>query len=185
MENLFKNYYQLIHAAEECIKGRMTLPALILIYVAIDSVSWTASEDPEVATRFKKWVNTWMLKNGKLKCTAEELYAARCGVIHTLTPNSSLSERKGVKRIAYAWGKAKQDKLEETVSSLSLSNEISSIHLEDLFCVFKDGFADYLEHMFSSDEKREQFLKKAGQHFAHVEMEKMDAFLQITRNTKT
>ena len=113
MENLFKNYYQLIQATDDCINKHMIMPALILIYSAIDSAGWIASDDLDegVGTRFQNWVNKWMLKSGKLKCTAEELYAARCGVLHTLTPNSTLSEKKGVKRIAYAWGKAKHEGL--------------------------------------------------------------------------
>ena len=186
MENLFKNYHQLIQVADECVNKHMILPALILIYTAIDSVGWIASEDPSegVGTRFKNWVNVWMLKNGKLKCTAEELYAARCGVLHTLTPNSTLSEKKGVRKIAYAWGKAKHEELEESISALSMSDNIASVHLEDLFWSFREGFADYLDQIFSSNKEREKFLLKSGQHFANIEMEKMDEFLEITRNIK-
>ncbi len=186
MDKLFKNYFQLIQAADDCVNKHMIIPSLILIYSAIDSASWLASENPseEVSSRFKKWVNTWMLKHGKLKCSAEELYAARCGVLHTLTPNSTLSEKKGVRKIAYSWGKAKQDKLEESISALSMSDNMASIHLEDLFWCFREGFADYLEHIFSSDEGKEKFLSKSGQHFENMEIEKMDEFLEITRNMK-
>jgi hypothetical protein len=57
MENLFTSYYQLIQAADECVNKNMVLPALVLIYTAIDSVSWIASEDQNelVGIRFKKW----------------------------------------------------------------------------------------------------------------------------------
>lgn len=175
MENLFTSYCQLIQAADGCVHKLMVVPALVLIYTAIDSVSWIASEDPNelVGTRFKNWINTWMLKKGKLKCTAEELYAARCGVLHSLTPNSDLSEKKGVRKIAYAWGKAKHDELEESISALSMSDTIVSIHLESLFWAFREGFADYLDHVFSSEKEREMFLIKSGQHFANINMEQM------------
>jgi len=186
MENLFTSYSQLIQAADECVNKHMVLPALVLIYTAIDSVSWIASEDPNelVGIRFKNWVNTWMLKNGKLKCAAEELYAARCGVLHSLTPNSTLSEKKGVRKIAYAWGKAKHEELEESISALSMNDSIVSIHLEDLFWSFRGGFADYLDHVFSSDKELEKFLIKSGQHFANINLEQMDEFLQIARSIK-
>jgi hypothetical protein len=183
MDNFFKNYYQLILATDSCVKEHMILPALILIYTAIDSVSWLASEDPseEVGFRFKKWVNIWMLNNSKLKCSAEELYAARCGVLHTLTPNSTLTDKKGVRKIAYAWGKAKHEDLEESISALSMSKNVASVHLEDLFWCFRNGFADYLEQVFSSDKERENFLLKSNQHFVSTEMEKVDEFLKNTR----
>jgi len=184
MDNLFKNYYQLIQATDDCVNKNMVMPALVLIYTAIDSVSWIASDNPNegVGTRFQNWVSAWMLQNEKLTCTAEELYAARCGVLHTLTPNSSLSENKGVRKIAYAWGKAKQEELEESISALSMSVDIASIHLEDLFLSFREGFSNYLEHTFSIEEEKKKFLSKTGQHFANIEMEKIDEFLEITRN---
>lgn len=187
MNKLFKNYYQIIQTAEDCIEQHMLLPALILIYTAIDSVSWVASEDQNeaVRTRFTNWVNRWMLKNRKLKCTAEELYAARCGVLHTLTPNSFLSEKKSVRKIAYAWGKAKNEDLEESISSFSMSDSLVSIHLEDLFWSFREGFADYLEYISGCDEERQKFLEKSGQHFANITMEQMDEFLKLTRPIKT
>ena len=186
MENLFKNYYQLIQVTDECVSKHMILPSLILIYSAIDSASWIASDHPNegVGVRFKRWVDEWMLKNGDIKCTAEELYAARCGVLHTLTPNSTLSDKKGVRRIAYAWGKAKTIELEESISALSMEDDVVSIHLEELFWAFRRGFADYLDYVFGNDQERDKFLSKSGQHFANLEMGKMDEFLELTRNQK-
>lgn len=186
MENLFKNYYQVIQATDDCLKNNMNMPALILIYTAIDSASWIASDDPNeaVGTRFQNWVNKWMLKSKRLKCSAEELYAARCGVLHTLTPNSKLSENKGVRKIAYAWGKAKHEDLEESISSISMSKSIVSIHINDLYWAFREGFADYLELVFSNKESKEKFLNKSGQHFVNLEMEKMEDFLNASRKYK-
>jgi hypothetical protein len=182
-ENLFKNYYQLIDTVDDCINKHMVLPALILIYSAIDSASWIASDNPNegVGTRFKRWVDEWMLRNSAIKCNSEELYAARCGILHTLTPYSTLSNKKGVRRIAYAWGKANARELEETISVLSMDGEVVSVHLDDLFWVFRIGFADYLDYVFNNTQKRDKFLSKSGLHFANLEMEKMDEFLELTR----
>jgi hypothetical protein len=181
MPNLYKNYYQLIQAAEDCIDKRMTLPALILIYTGIDTVSWIAGNNSNegVKTRFENWVNVWMLSKGKLNCTAEELYAARCGVLHTLTPSSDLSEKKGVRKIAYAWGKATRDTLEESVSVLSMNNKVASVHLEDLFWCFREGFADYLDHVYSHTEEQEKFSMKSSQHFVNLTIEQMDDLLNL------
>ncbi|MFA6164631.1 MAG: hypothetical protein WC685_14530 [Methylobacter sp.] len=185
-EKLFKNYYQLIKATENCIDQNLVLPSLILIYTSIDSVSWIANDSPnaDVGKQFQKWVNEWMLKDGGLDCTAEELYAARCGVLHTLTPNSRLSEKKGVRKVAYAWGKASPDKLTESISALSMRNSLASVHIEDLFWSFRNSFANYMDHVFNDNEERAKFLNKAGEHFTNLEMAKMDDFLAITRKTK-
>lgn len=187
MENLFKSYYQLIQAADECVSKHMALPALVLIYTSIDSVGWIASEDPneQPGHRFKNWVNTWMLKDGELKCSAEELYAARCGILHRLTPDSTLSEKKGVRIVAYAYGKAKHEQLEEYSAVLEINDKVVSVHLKDLFWSFKKGFANYLEHVFSNDRELEKFLIKSGQHYATVNMVQMDELLQSARAIKT
>lgn len=182
-ENLFNNYYQIIKAIRGCIDQKLVLPSLVLIYTAIDSVSWLACNEQNIGVgkRFQKWVHEWMLKDGKLNCSAEELYPARCGVLHTLTPNSNLSEKKGVRKVAYAWGKADSEKLEESISALSMSDSIVSVHLEDLFWSFSNGFTNYIEHVFDNDQQREKFLRKAGVHFANLEMSKLDEFLENAR----
>jgi hypothetical protein len=100
-QNLFENYKHLIQAIWYCEENHLLTPALVMIYTAIDSVSWiAASSSKDSGKAFQKWVSEWMLKDPRIKCSAEELYAARCGVVHTLTPNSSMTQ-KGVRRIAY------------------------------------------------------------------------------------
>jgi len=185
MENLFKNYYEMIQATEYCINQHMTIPSLILIYSAIDSVSWIASDKPTepVKVRFEKWVNKWILNNSKLPCNAEELYAARCGVLHTLTPNSDLSQNKGVRQIAYAWGKAKNEDLMESISELSMVDNLVSIHIEDLFWAFRRGFDDYIKYMFKNEDEKEKFLSKAEKHFSSLEMDEMNKFLKLSRKS--
>lgn len=184
MDSFYKNYTQVIEAADYCVTKHLTLPALILIYSAIDSAGWVASSNQKksVNARFTDWVNNWMLKDGKLKCTAEELYAARCGVLHTLTPNSSLSKNKGVRKIAYAWGKAKTETLVESISELSMESEIASIHIDDLFTSFKEGLANYLEYAFKNAEEKENILLKSNQHFVNMESELMDLFIKEIKN---
>jgi hypothetical protein len=119
-QNLFRSYLQIITAIDYCISEKLIMPALVLIYSAIDSISWVASdeENQQVGRRFQVWVDTWMLQKYPLPCTALELYAARCGILHTLTPESDLSKKKNVRRISYAWGTAQQKDLEESIKRI-------------------------------------------------------------------
>ena len=91
-QNLFTSYAQIITAIDYCISENLIIPALVLIYSAIDSISWVASnkENQQVGKRFQAWVDTWMLHKYPLPCTALELYAARCGILHTLSPELGL-----------------------------------------------------------------------------------------------
>ena len=46
MEDLFRNYHQLIRAADECVNKQVVLPSLILIYSAIVGASWIEDDIP-------------------------------------------------------------------------------------------------------------------------------------------
>ena len=177
-KNFFRNYTQIITAANYCIAENLTLPALILIYSSIDSISWMASDDENqlVGERFQIWVNTWMLQKYPLPCTAEELYAARCGILHTLTPYSDLSEKKCVRKISYAWGKAKQKDLANSIKLLKYPGLVA-VHVNDIFNSFTNGFIDFIKILEKDEKMQELFMKKASKHFANTDISTISELL--------
>ena len=177
-QNLFRSYSQIITAIDYCISDKLIMPALVLIYSAIDSVSWIASdnEDQSVGERFQSWVNEWMLQKYPLPCTAIELYAARCGILHTLTPDSDLTTKKGVRRLSYAWGKAQQKDLDESIKLVKYPG-IVAVHVNDIVSSFENGFTDFIEALETDKVKRELFIKKSGKHFANVVISVINDFL--------
>jgi hypothetical protein len=176
--NLLKNYFQLISAIELCIEQKLVMPALVLIYTGIDSVSWLSAAEPtrSVGDRFQSWVLEWMYAVRPLSCTPEELYAARCGLLHTLTPNSTLTERKNVRRIAYAWGKGEQKDLNDSIATLKYEGLVG-IHINDLFESFRFGFSAFLEKTMNDDIASKTFTEKAKKHFSNIDKTKIDFFL--------
>src|SRR5271157_5053173 len=179
-QNIIRGYAQINVAIDYCIEQNLLMPALILIYSAIDSISWAASENRSVRIRFLTWVNKWMLKKYPLPCTAIELYAARCGIIHTLTPNSDLSENEGVRRISYAWSTAKQKDLEEAINLLKYPG-IVGVHINDLSFSFRNGLYDFIDALEKDKKRKELFTQKAGKHFANLEPSIMSEFLVSTK----
>jgi hypothetical protein len=139
-QNLLRDYSHIIIAIDYCISEKLTMPALVLIYSAIDSISWYASdkENQSVGKRFQAWVDTWMLQKYPLPCTASELYAARCAILHTLTPDSDLSEKGAVRRIGYAWGTAQQRDLAESIELLEYPGLVA-VHVNDILHSFRNA----------------------------------------------
>lgn len=184
--NILRSYIQVFMAIENSISGNLLIPCLILIYSAIDSASWLADDagSKSVRSRFQSWVQTWMLDRYPLPCSSDELYATRCGILHTLTPNSDLSRFKGVRRIAYAWGNAKRSDLQKSIEILE-NDDIVGIHIEDLFESFRNGFADFIEHIMTDEEKADALSKKASNHFANIDIETMNSFLMIEQESKS
>jgi len=79
---------------------------LVLAFCAIDTCAslvrgadhpWVQRQD------FMGWVNTYVLApDWELPCTAEDLYAARCGVAHAQSSESALRVKGHAREIVYA-----------------------------------------------------------------------------------
>jgi hypothetical protein len=116
-EVLDQCFKQLCDAIEACVGKDLTIPCLILIYSAIDIAGWLDSEDSResVRNRFTRWVDRYLLPAKSLDCTAAELYGARCGVVHTFSPESGLSKKGVVRKIVYVSGSSEAGKLGEMI----------------------------------------------------------------------
>jgi hypothetical protein len=94
-DSLSKNIEIHMKAIELCMENHLRTPALILIYAGIDIFSALGRPiEKEFSTRdvFIDWCERYMLPNGNLQCSAPDLYAARCSIIHTSTAHSRLSK---------------------------------------------------------------------------------------------
>lgn len=80
-------------------------PALILTFVTIDSMAWLDRAAGEDVTKpdFISWVDRYLLPDNNLPCTGEELYSARCGMLHSLTADSRLQRqnREQVRKVYF------------------------------------------------------------------------------------
>lgn len=83
------------------------LPLLIIVYSAIDQLSWlVAKNDQHDLNDFQTWVNKYIQPEATLHCTAQQMWAARNGILHMGTAESR-NTRNGVKKIGYFTGPAK------------------------------------------------------------------------------
>jgi hypothetical protein len=79
-------------------KGDHWMQSLVLLYSAIDTVAWACKPDGDTSgSEFCAWVEKYMRPEARLGCTAVDLYAARCAVVHSGRSESRLS-RKGCDR---------------------------------------------------------------------------------------
>jgi hypothetical protein len=90
-------------AAELCIGANLNTPALILLYSGIDAASWLCAEQPDgpVQNYFVAWVEKYIFPTVDFECSALDLWAARCGIVHTLSPSSRLAREGKVREILY------------------------------------------------------------------------------------
>jgi hypothetical protein len=136
----------LLGAISKCIRSGYQLPALILMYSAIDIMAWLdRDEKASDVTRsdFIRWAETYLLPDSGLDCTATDLYAARCAVLHSYTARSQLSRKGRAKEIFYAWGTAKEETLRATLARSSLRNQVCVVHIDKLLKALRRGIAEF------------------------------------------
>jgi hypothetical protein len=175
---VFDRLKEILEAIGDCLGAGRVLPALILIYTLMDSMSWLASDDlgAPVKKRFTRWVRDWVLKSNPLPCTPLELYAARCAVLHTLTSDSALTSSHKVRRIAYSFATETPSPLQE-ISDRVHPGEYIAIRVEDLYESLNAGIVAYLEDTMKHPAKKAAFEARGARHFSELSSGVLDNLL--------
>jgi hypothetical protein len=100
----------LIKGADACFRNQLWIPGLILIYSGINilaSLNRYQTEENKKgidAILFKRWANTFLLPGARLGCNSDELWGARCGLLHKYSSESEKSRSGKRKEIFYEFG---------------------------------------------------------------------------------
>ena len=146
IKELQYHIHELVSSIDICRKDRKLTPSLILLYSTIDIMAWLDRDENHNDVRrsdFIKWVETYLLPNYLFSCTALDLYAARCAIIHSYSSESSLSRNGEANMIFYTWGTATNENLQNHIYHIGCSN-IRTIHIDKLFYALKDGTNKFL-----------------------------------------
>jgi hypothetical protein len=161
VDTLIKNLDGLDEAVIRCLDAKLILPGLSLVFAGIDIVA-SLERQPGESTKvsFTRWVDQYLLPAKPLGCTSLELYAARCGILHTFTADSDLSRTRGVRKIYYAWGSALASDLDATGTRLGKGDAVA-VHVSDLHGAFRQGVLVWF-HDVTADAKRSNAVDAAG-----------------------
>lgn len=183
--SFIRNYEQVIQAAQHSLENDLHMPALILIYTLIDSIAWASSSDKEqqVRTRFESWLNQYVLSQRKVSCTATELYAARCGVLHTLTSTAKLTAGGSIRQVAYSWGSANPKALEKAIELIE-RKDVVGVHINDLLDAVKAGIEQTVKSADSDPELKVRLESAASLHFTEMKKETLECLLQEPQPTR-
>ena len=175
VESFLKNNADMIDAAARCLESKQLLPTLVLIYSHIDTLSWAASwpEDVSVRRRFEDWTKRWLfphLSRHSPELTATDLYAARCGVLHSLTGKSDLSRSGQARELAYAWGTAPVDILHGAIRDSAVAKQLVGLHCQDLLESLRLAVADIVAASKSDSTVEAALTRAAGEHYENIRL---------------
>jgi hypothetical protein len=179
-------FSQLLTAIDLCIAARLRPPALILLYSGIDIAAALDSAKPSVRERFIDWVDKYLLPGSSLKCTADDLYGARCGLVHTYSPVSDLSKTGKVNTISYAWKPSTEAQLQKLVNAgAELSRRVNApietfipVQGEGLIESFRSGIAVFLADLENDPARANVAHAKVGHFFSDLSAERAEDMLK-------
>jgi hypothetical protein len=171
-QKLYRNLMLLGAGVETCLQNNLSGPALILLYSGIDTAGWLDS-DKQYATRssFINWVDKYLLRAKPLACTALDLYAARCGLVHIFTPDSQLSAQGHARRICYSWGRARVEDLQRTIDLSNKGTEYVAVHINELYEAWRLGLLAFTEDIENDPARKTRVYAKAKQFFSELNVE--------------
>lgn len=176
---------QLFEAISKCFDTRLILPGLILLYSAIDIMaSLDRPENKPDVTRddFITWVDEFVLTGKPFSCEGIDLYAARCGLLHSYLPESKLTREGKARIISYSWGTAKAEDLQATINSLGRSEV--AVHVNDLFEALRSGFERFKDALRGDPERAGKVYGRVAQFFDPLSMDIVEIALDVIRSSK-
>jgi hypothetical protein len=143
-----------IDAIELCLQEKLRASALILLYSAMDTMAWLHRPQNHVdVTRadFVAWTSKYVLPGSGLACSAEDLYGARCGLLHSHTVESRLSRKGTAKELLYSWGTADPKILQEAINRRGSS--AIPVRIEDLLEALRLGIERFKQDLLSDPQR--------------------------------
>jgi hypothetical protein len=167
---LYRNLYELTDGMHACMERKSYLSSLVLFFSAVDTLGWLDSDDAfATKTSFVQWVERYLLPCSSLRCTALDLYAARCGLLHTFSPESALASRGEARRICWAFGGADPGTLGDVVGSEPDPELFVTLHVSDLHAAWLEGLQAFLEQLDSSPTRASTAYSKADAFYSRLD----------------
>jgi hypothetical protein len=148
--------------------AKHTLPALVVLYVAIDFLGSLLRPESEPDTKgeyFKKWVNDYMVRCSQAAFTSEELWSSRCGLLHTHTAASKLSRKGNARQLHYfrACGASLPPATRHAINAALAQGKVF-VDVDALYNAFEQGARNFL----TAIERDATLEKKVLHHSSHV-----------------
>lgn len=174
-----------IRAVHLLIKENLDEQAMVLLYSAIDRLSWVNLANGDVESKdFCAWADKYIEPNENLGCTSKELYAARCGILHSGAAESRLSRETDCRELFYAYAEETKKIIDEYFRVYHKRiHVISPSVLAGWFCIGAYTFSDEIE---ANCENKQVYLERVKKWISfrtrgHVITEMISSISERTR----
>ena len=150
---------QTLDAVSGLIKTNHYVQALVLLYSAIDTLAWSTRDQGDVTrSDFCAWVSSYMDPEQRLACTAADLYAARCALVHSGAAESRMSREGQAAEIWYATAPKSVPNLQAFAQQKGVNAKVLCV--TDLVAAFADGALTFSDDLASDEPRQAQVAKR-------------------------
>jgi hypothetical protein len=163
---LDKAFEQIRQGVDMLLANELSLPALILVYAMIDTLGWVnrpAAKDSSDRHDFMAWVNAYLLPAAGISATAEDLYAARCAVVHSHSFESTMSKAGKARQIQYSFGKADHRILEQLFATHAATDV--AVKIETLIAALDAAFQKFKKALAADPAHAQRVNERAAKKF--------------------
>jgi hypothetical protein len=145
LEEIINGERGIMRGIDACIHAQCLVSAVALIYSAIDNLAALTRPPNQPDTNreiFVNWVSKYLEPERTLKCSAMDLYGARCGVLHNYSPYSQKLREGQAKALIYKWRNGPDP---DPNRQVPLPSGAITLYLEDLRGSLAQAVRKFLE----------------------------------------
>lgn len=145
------------------------MPFLMLLYTTMDILGFIVVEDETArpGESFQGFVDRYMMKHLRA-ANSLDLWGARCALLHTGTPESSLSNRNKARVILYSWGTADSSINEQVIQQSDRPEHYVAITGEELHESLIRGLEDLAEELKTNKTLDHQCLERVNRFYSRI-----------------
>lgn len=146
---------------------KLILPILILLYASIDisAYVWAGGDDNKAGERFKKFAEKYIIKH-ILELTSEDMWGARCAILHTSTPESTASKKGPARQILYSWSSSEIETSKKIIAEETHKYVATSI--EDLLKAFASAIDEFLSDLEKDADLYRLCMERVSKFYVHI-----------------
>ena len=161
---------ELISAIDTLLESELVVPALLMLYASIDimaSLNRPESQSEVKSSDFIEWADRYLLCGTQLECSPEDLYGARCGLLHTYIAESRSSRVGEAKQIWYACDAFTAEEYWAWIDQADVP-PVVAVHVDDLFAAFRFAVERFKHRLLSDPRKANLVYERTHKSFSNV-----------------
>lgn len=153
--------------AKESFSKNHYLVGLSLCYNVIDVLSCLSGRGTE-GDNFMRWARDYVIKPAKLGCNERELYIARCGLTHQLSPGQPKGRRSKERMVCYGPDEKRTEVVNRLTEMVGRGNKFIFISVEDLLKAVESGVEIFISRLATDSEMKSRVEERAKSLYAFI-----------------